>query len=652
MKASWIINRPWRTFRKGVEKIAGEEYFWAVFWILSLCLFTTLCLYIDNTRQWRETDYPALPYPASSIRILHIQPSSRNGAIYGELRSYPLAQRPEFEALSYQWGDPKNPKSVYVNGKKMKISKNAHDALRSIRHSNKVRRIWIDQICINQVDTEEKNSQIPLMTFIYGRAIATLVWLGNHKGPRWVEGAEGLDWSGEWAVAHASKYSLAAKRWLYLLSEEEYWKRTWIIQEIGMSSNIQVHFGRKSLPWGVFIELMEWYRREYPRANVNSILGLNALRQTMYLDKSSFSLAYLLTEFFDSVSTIPLDKIFGFVGMANECRNGCIDVDYSKSLYDVYQDVIWTLDMSSDIEFENRIEMMHVASIVRQNLERKSSLVPKTMDDFGQRADPNSWIYSSCGDEKATTCHSDSSGNITREAEFLDRVTGAMRWLGSFVVRSPHRYTSVWLPMASESADIWLPSESLPDHSTKSNMIQVRGLIAGSVAHIGPSYSSFIGDFKIVKWWTREVDFYPNILDQRKARGLNDRFMNLLGTSPYSLLSYVVPISATSSSASDGPNLFLGSSVMVGLLPSNAKVGDKLVQFSNTNSVAVVRNGTDGEYEIIGRALIVKDLNEFDWDTPRNRALFQADLSHTIDLLMSVSTLTKLSLDSVQLGNH
>ena len=81
-------------------------------------------------------------------------------------------------------------------------------------------------------------------------------------------------------------------------------------------------------------------------------------------------------------------------------------------------------------------------------------------------------------------------------------------------------------------------------------------------------------------------------------------------------------------------------------------VGDLIVQFWNSNAAAVLRNGTDGRYQIIGRTLIVKDLYDFDWDTPRNRDLFQTNSSNTVDLAMNLTTLARLSLDSVQLGNH
>jgi hypothetical protein len=143
-----------------------------------------------------------------------------------------------------------------VNGKKMDVTQNLYEALLSIRLPRETRTVWADQICIDQSNTEEKNSQVPLMTFIYSRASDVLIWLGYHKPPRWVEKSEELDWAGEWAVAHASLYPHAAVYWLYLLSEEEYWKRCWIIQEIGMASSIHIRIGSKSIPWVEFIKLI------------------------------------------------------------------------------------------------------------------------------------------------------------------------------------------------------------------------------------------------------------------------------------------------------------------------------------------------------------------------------------------------------------
>lgn len=432
------------------------------------------------------------------------------------------------------------------------------------------------------------------------------------------------------------------------MSQEEYWKRCWIVQEIGMSTTIQVYFGKGSMPWVVFVNLMEWYRREDRQADVQSILRLNTLRQSMYLYRNSFSLSHILTQFHDTFCTVSLDKIFAFVGMANECRNGCFMVDYNRSPYDIYLDTIETLNISSDAEI-NHIQMVSLAGVIRRNFNQKSILVPKKLRYFGKRADPTSYIYHACGDEKETICTHDASGNITREAIFKDRLVSSIRWLRSFGSRKRRQYTSVYLPSTSESPEVWLPDIHQKNEDT--SFIQTNAIIVGSIGYVGPSYSSFIGDFKIVKWWASQVTFYTEIHDQRKARGLNDRFMNLLGTSSYALLNHVKPIPPVNSThTDDGPKLFLGSTVMIGLVPSNAKHGDLIAQFWNSNSAAVLRNTTDGSLEVIGRALLVKNLDTFDWDIPLDSSSFYKNQTGVIDLRLSIETLTMLSLDSASSG--
>lgn len=126
--------------------------------------------------------------------------------------------------------------------------------------------------------------------------------------------------------------------------------------------------------------------------------------------------------------------------------------------------------------------------------------------------------------------------------------------------------------------------------------------------------------------------------------------MNLLCNSPYALLDDVKPLGEIDSDVDDGPKLFFGSPTMVGLAPSNAREGDLIAQYWNTNAAVVLRNGTNGNLETIGRALIVRELYDFDWDAPRDIALFQ-NASNTVDLAMSLSTLTRLSLDSVYLDH-
>lgn len=145
--------------------------------------------------------------------------------------------------------------------------------------------------------------------------------------------------------------------------------------------------------------------------------------------------------------------------------------------------------------------------MIRQTLERKSALVPKTLQYFRKLADPDSYIYGACEDEKVIVCSNDPLGNITHEAISWDRLMNTLRLLKSFIISQPPRYTTVWLLATTEPSDVWLPLEPTPALDVITNLIQIRGVIAGSVAHIGPSYSAYRGDSKVVKWWTREVEF-------------------------------------------------------------------------------------------------------------------------------------------------
>ncbi|KAH8667924.1 heterokaryon incompatibility protein-domain-containing protein, partial [Tricladium varicosporioides] len=135
-------------------------------------------LTVDSREPWTTADYPKLRYPSSSIRLLHIHPGSGKRRVECTMETFLFANKPHYDALSYTWGDMRWKTSVTVNGKMMDITENLYNALLSIRLPEETRTVWVDQICIDQTNIEEKSSQVPLMTFIYSRASNVLIWLG------------------------------------------------------------------------------------------------------------------------------------------------------------------------------------------------------------------------------------------------------------------------------------------------------------------------------------------------------------------------------------------------------------------------------------------------------------------------------------------
>ena len=121
------------------------------------------------------------------IRVLvlsSVQPARENEALRGDLRVVSLDRRfepPTFEALSYVWGEDaaSPPRRLTCSGVDIPITQNCYDAIRTLHCHFGIRTLWVDAICINQVNTGEKEHQIPLMRDIYSKARRVYIWLGN-----------------------------------------------------------------------------------------------------------------------------------------------------------------------------------------------------------------------------------------------------------------------------------------------------------------------------------------------------------------------------------------------------------------------------------------------------------------------------------------
>lgn len=89
-----------------------------------------------------------------------------------------MDDEPLYTALSYVWGTDKPSTAVLINGKLVLVRKNLAAALRHLRQIDCSLNIWIDAICINQDDKEEKSHQVEMMAKIYKSCVEVLAWLG------------------------------------------------------------------------------------------------------------------------------------------------------------------------------------------------------------------------------------------------------------------------------------------------------------------------------------------------------------------------------------------------------------------------------------------------------------------------------------------
>ncbi|KAH7304783.1 heterokaryon incompatibility protein-domain-containing protein [Stachybotrys elegans] len=198
--------------------------------------------------------YHPLDISQSDIRLLTLHPGPRDAPVSCSLTHVSLTLNPEYEALSYTWGDKKNIGSISMDGCTFEVRSNLETALRYLRLPDSPRVLWIDALCINQDDVAEKNAQVPRIGEIYQQAAQVLAWLGEGGDG----GEEAIDVMHEfgtilyqgWAVEKMSRDQMGLT-WLknkgfdvpsknldavWRLWSRPYWSRIWIVQELACST--------------------------------------------------------------------------------------------------------------------------------------------------------------------------------------------------------------------------------------------------------------------------------------------------------------------------------------------------------------------------------------------------------------------------------
>ena len=304
---------------------------------------------------------------------------------------------PPYLALSYVWGDPSVTTNLTVNGCVFKATTNLVAALRSLRSNWKkfstpgpalgicqqiVGPFWIDAICIDQGNHEERSQQVQFMRRIYATATLVVAWLGEAQ-PEYLAGMEALNqihdahnpqvrdqdfsWLSEtpslWQWDLETREPNKVWKSIAQIFEPPYWKRTWVIQELVVCKDAWAVFGDLVLPIAAFLhflifleEVKRSVRRPQPSpfshiyAQIRrlgiSVKFLSLLFEVRYFAevKEPMRLSWLVSRFQQRLSTDPRDKIFGLLGIADTS----IKADYSQSERDVYEEMALTWNENSD----------------------------------------------------------------------------------------------------------------------------------------------------------------------------------------------------------------------------------------------------------------------------------------------------------------
>lgn len=346
---------------------------------------------LEATRRDSEDDSTVYgDLGVDQFRLFILEPGLDNeirGRFVVEKIGQPLAP---YEALSYHWGSTEKTAMIHCHHHEIPITASLHDALRELRLPYADRVLWIDALCINQADVEERNKQVRRMREIYQNAYRVMIWLGketedvegvfkllkfiressNHqKRPLWypIYSYHGLlraDMSYIWydrITAYRTSNKAERECWglMNTLLCRPWFHRVWVLQEIVHAQRATVFMSRNTeMDWDDFAIVVS---RAHSMSEADSKISESAVtalrtvleiqrarRQNLYGDflheaenKREFLQMLLMAS--SSACTDDRDKIYAVLTLANDLDasdlEGPLAPDYGHEITpeDVYR---------------------------------------------------------------------------------------------------------------------------------------------------------------------------------------------------------------------------------------------------------------------------------------------------------------------------
>ncbi|CZR67942.1 related to heterokaryon incompatibility protein [Phialocephala subalpina] len=276
--------------------------------------------------------YSLLPPSGNNIRLLRLLPNKDEAApLHCELRNYSLQRLSPrthlYEALSYVWGNPNETLSIYVNKNRFQVTVNLHVALSRLRDHSFERIIWVDTICIDQSNKEERKQQVQLKAKIYSNAHRVIVWLGEKAVE--IKGAlEDIQLAANEELTELSKKEIKQQAILNLL-QNPWFQRIWVLQEVAAARHVVIMCGSTAIDGYAFCLGRAGLRSKYT-ANLPERFSLEIR-----------SLAEFVDMFHTRQATNTRDKVYALLDMSSDDpEKAGLQPDYKISWEELFQQLV------------------------------------------------------------------------------------------------------------------------------------------------------------------------------------------------------------------------------------------------------------------------------------------------------------------------
>lgn len=234
--------------------------------------------------------YRPLPENKSEIRVLALLPGAYHETVQCVLKHADFEDCLEYVALSYVWGNPSITEPIrlgyehrepYETLCHFEVTKNLVAALRNIRKITSTQILWVDAICINQENDQERSVQVQKMGRIYSAASKVIVWLGNlvteeeaaigllpgHMQSAWrflrsmaPQPPSGLSASPDYQCGNSENLAGLEESPLTALAtmcDRSWFRRIWVLQEHMLASaTVTIRAGGEEMPLEGFLEVI------------------------------------------------------------------------------------------------------------------------------------------------------------------------------------------------------------------------------------------------------------------------------------------------------------------------------------------------------------------------------------------------------------
>ncbi|KAJ8132725.1 hypothetical protein O1611_g898 [Lasiodiplodia mahajangana] len=295
-----------------------------------------------------------------------------------------------FDALSYVWGNYSwlRQRRAFVEyserGKlvraRISIGESLDHALRNARHQDRPRVMWIDALCINQSDEDERNAQVTRMADIYSQASQVTVFLGLPG-----EGSENaiqalkrisdhveLLQNGQIALSpgrdggfHRPDLRLPFNDEMWeavsCLMNRPWFTRLWVIQEVLLGdTRTKIVCGQSEISWTRFCAaIVAIYRNDFISDNLRGDMVLVNTLCTSHPVHEAVKYTFLMSSL--RSCSDPRDSVYGTLGLLPPELRRRIRPNYSATLVEVF-----TNSTLAYINQTKRLEVLDISANGRQ----------------------------------------------------------------------------------------------------------------------------------------------------------------------------------------------------------------------------------------------------------------------------------------------